>query len=155
MKKKSSGLLMYHLVGDDLEVFLVHPGGPYFAKKDEGAWSIPKGEIEEGEDLLECAIREFHEEIGFLPKGEFIPLDWVKQKGGKVVHAWAFAGEWDNKMRLKSNLFEIEWPPRSGKIQKFPEIDKAEFFSLSVAVEKINPAQVEFLARLQTHLLNK
>lgn len=148
-KKISAGLLLFRTQNGHLEIFLVHPGGPYFSKKDKGAWTIPKGEVEEGESMLETAIREFHEETGLQPGVEFIALENIKQKGGKTVHAWAFEGDWDESKQLKSNEFEIEWPPRSGKKQKFPEIDKAEFFSLSVAKQKINPAQVEFLDKLE------
>lgn len=148
-KKTSAGLLMYRRKGGRIEVFLVHPGGPFFAKKDVGAWSIPKGELEEGEDLLDCAVREFQEEIGFQPQGKFIPLGNIQQKGGKVVHAWAFEGDLNEQWVLNSNTFEIEWPPRSGRVESFPEIDRAEIFPLPEAKLKINPAQVEFLIRLE------
>ncbi|MFQ5584022.1 MAG: NUDIX domain-containing protein [Calditrichia bacterium] len=151
-KKISAGLLMYRWKGNRMEVFLVHPGGPFFAKKDHGTWSIPKGELEEGEDFLDCAVREFQEEIGFQPQGKFIALGNIQQKGGTVVHAWAFEGDFKNNWTLKSNTFEIEWPPRSGRIESFPEIDRAEFFPLPEAKLKINPAQVEFLIRLEKML---
>jgi len=139
---------MYRLVEGRLQVLLVHPGGPFFQKKDEGAWTIPKGEVEPGEDLLATARREFEEELGFAPKGEFTPLAPVKQKGGKVVHAWAFAGDCD-PTAAKSNTFTIEWPPRSGRMTEFPEIDRAEFFDLDEAKRKINPAQVALLEELE------
>lgn len=150
-KKISAGLLMFRIVEGQLEAFLVHPGGPYFKKKDVGAWTIPKGEIEEGESMLDTAKREFQEETGIQPIGKFISIDSVTQKGGKTVHAWAFEGDWDESKPLKSNDFEIEWPPRSGKKQKFPEIDRAEFFSLDIAKQKINTAQIEFLDKLENY----
>jgi len=142
---------MFRIVEGQLEAFLVHPGGPYFKKKDVGAWTIPKGEIEEGESMLDTAKREFQEETGIQPIGKFISIDSVTQKGGKTVHAWAFEGDWDESKPLKSNDFEIEWPPRSGKKQKFPEIDRAEFFSLDIAKQKINTAQIEFLDKLENY----
>ncbi|MFP3975148.1 MAG: NUDIX domain-containing protein [Dehalococcoidia bacterium] len=147
--KISAGLLMYCFRDGELHVLLVHPGGPYFKSKDAGYWTIPKGEPGENEELLATAIREFEEEIGIKPAGEFIPLDWVKQKGGKTVYAWAFQGDYDSPPPLKSNLFEIEWPPRSGKKQQFPEIDKAEFFPAERAKQVINKAQVAFIERLE------
>jgi predicted NUDIX family NTP pyrophosphohydrolase len=140
---------MYRRRAGELEVFLVHPGGPFFAKKDEGVWSIPKGEIEEGDDALRTAIREFQEETGIEPSGDLIELGTVKQKAGKVVHAWAFEGNYDGDKPIKSNTFFMEWPPRSGKQQEFPEIDKGAFFSTAVAKQKINSAQAEFVERLQ------
>ncbi len=135
--------------GDDkkLKVFIVHPGGPFWKGKDIGAWSIPKGEVEEGEDLLDCAKREFEEEIGITPEGEFIFLGEIKQKAGKIVYCWAFKGDWSG-MLLKQNMVEIEFPYDSGKKIKIPEIDKAGFFPVSKAKEKINPAQKEFIERL-------
>jgi predicted NUDIX family NTP pyrophosphohydrolase len=139
---------MFRQRKEELEVLLVHPGGPFFRKKDIGAWTIPKGEAAEGEDLLTRARTEFEEELGFAPGGEWIDLGTVKQKGGKTVHAWAFAGDLDPTFRLASNTFEMEWPPRSGKTQQFPEIDRAEFFTLEEAKEKINVAQLAFLDRL-------
>lgn len=149
-QKISSGLLMYRKQNNQLEFFLVHPGGPYFKNRDDGAWSIPKGETENTESLLETAIREFKEETGIEPGvADFIALDSIKQKGGKTVHAWAFEGGWNENNLIKSNYFEIEWPPQSGKKQKFPEIDKAGFFSADIAKQKINSAQVEFLIRLE------
>jgi predicted NUDIX family NTP pyrophosphohydrolase len=148
----SAGLLMFRIKGGELQVFLVHPGGPFWAKKDEGAWSIPKGEVQENEPLLDTAIREFEEEIGVVPKGEFLELGSIKQRGGKTVHAWAFEGDYDESRPIKSNLFSMEFPPGSGKIREFPEIDKARFFGLEEARKKINPAQVEFIERLQSAL---
>jgi predicted NUDIX family NTP pyrophosphohydrolase len=135
-----------------LELLLVHPGGPFFARRDDGVWTIPKGEAHPGEDLRARAQIEFEEEIGIKPSGEWIPLGSIKQKGGKTVHAWAFEGDLPNSFELNSNTFEMEWPPRSGKLQKFPEIDRAEFFGEEIARRKINPAQVLLLDRLRAAL---
>lgn len=147
--KSSAGLLMFRRKQDELEVLLVHPGGPYFRKKDEGAWTIPKGEVVEGEDLRTRAKIEFEEELGITPAEEaWIDLGSVKQKGGKTVHAWAFAGDLEPDFKLASNSFEMEWPPRSGKMQPFPEVDEARFFPLEQARSKINQAQTVFLDRL-------
>ena len=146
--KTSAGLLMFRMGGEGLAVLLVHPGGPYFQRKDEGAWTIPKGEAAEGEDLLTRARVEFEEELGFAPSGNWIELGSVRQKGGKMVHAWAFAGDLPSGFELRSNLFEIEWPPRSGKRTQFPEVDRAVFFPVAEARLKINPAQTVFLDRL-------
>ena len=143
---------MFRLENDRFEVLLVHPGGPFFAKKDDGAWTIPKGEAAPGEDLLMRGQIEFEEELGIRPAGDWIPLGWIKQKGGKIVHAWAFEGGLPEWFKLKSNMFELEWPPRSGKLKKFPEIDQAVFFSEELARRKINPAQVPFLDRLRAAL---
>ena len=143
---------MYRSRQDDLEVLLVHPGGPYFRKKDDGFWTIPKGEAAEGEDLRTRAKIEFEEELGFAPGGEWIDLAHVKQKGGKTVYAWAFAGDLPSDFKLASNTFEIEWPPRSGKTQPFPEVDEAKFFPLESARSKINQAQAVFLDRLRDAL---
>jgi predicted NUDIX family NTP pyrophosphohydrolase len=148
----SAGLLMFRRRSADLEVLLVHPGGPFFARKEEGAWSIPKGEAAPGEDLLTRAKTEFEEEIGFAPDGLFLPLGSIRQKGGKTVHAWAVEGELPSDFRLLSNTFELEWPPRSGRRQTFPEIDRAEFFDKATARRKINPAQIELIDRLATML---
>ena len=131
-----------------LEVLLVHPGGPFFTKRDEGAWTIPKGEAAAGEDLLIRAKTEFEEELGVQPWGDLIPLGSIKQKGGKTVHAWGFEGELPEHFELRSNLFEMEWPPRSGKRQTFPEIDQAAFFPEEVARRKMNAAQTQLLDRL-------
>lgn len=148
---------MFRTTFEGLEVLLVHPGGPYFRKKDDGAWTIPKGEAAVNEDLLSRAKLEFEEELGISVVGavcdggrypDWIELGNVKQKGGKAVHAWAFAGDLPSNFRLASNTFEMEWPPRSGKRQTFPEIDRASFFPLEMARRKINPAQVVFLDRL-------
>jgi predicted NUDIX family NTP pyrophosphohydrolase len=134
---------------EGLQVFLVHPGGPYFRNKDGGAWTIPKGEAGEGENLLTRAKIEFEEELGIRAiASDWIALGSVKQKGGKTVHAWAFEGNLPDAFAITSNTFEIEWPPRSGRMQQFPEIDRAEFFSIEKAKEKINEAQAAFLDRL-------
>jgi predicted NUDIX family NTP pyrophosphohydrolase len=146
----SAGILMYRLSARNgaVEVLLVHPGGPFFAKKDAGVWTIPKGIPDEGEDLLDCAKREFREETGFDPgTGEYLPLGSVKQKGGKTVHAWAVQGDCD-PAQLRSNSFKLQWPPKSGKWITVPEVDRAEWFTLDQAAAKINPAQAEFLVRL-------
>jgi predicted NUDIX family NTP pyrophosphohydrolase len=129
------------------QVLLVHPGGPFWAKKDAGAWSIPKGEYEEGEDPLACARREFEEELGTAPPDDLVPLGEVRQRSGKRVTAWAGAGDLDPSV-IASNTFTIEWPPRSGRRQEFPEIDRAAWFALDEARERINPAQAAFLDRL-------
>ena len=135
-----------------MEVLLVHPGGPFFARKDDGAWTIPKGEAAPGEDLLTRAQIEFEEELGLKPQGEWIQLGSIKQKGGKTVYAWAFEGDLPETFQLRSNTFEMEWPPHSGKLKEFPEIDRAEFFAEEVAGRKINSAQVAFLDRLRAAL---
>src|SRR5215469_3471030 len=148
MAKLSAGLLMYRRREGGLEVFLVHPGGPFWAKKDLGAWSIPKGEYAEGQDPLSAARREFEEETGFVAVGELLELGAVKQAGGKIVSAWAFEGDCD-PADLRSNVFEMEWPPRSGRIAEFPEVDHAEWFSLAEARERILEGQVPLLAALE------
>ena len=145
-KKMSAGLLLYRRRGQ-LEVFLVHPGGPFWAKKDAGAWSLPKGEVKEGEDPLETAKREFTEETGFPIDGEFRRLDPVKQSGGKIVHAWAIEADCDPS-KVRSNLFSLEWPPKSGKSQDFPEVDRAGWFNIPEARKRIIPAQIGFLDQL-------
>jgi predicted NUDIX family NTP pyrophosphohydrolase len=147
MPKLSAGLLLYRRIHGHLEVLLVHPGGPLWTKKDAGAWSIPKGEVDPGEDELVAAKREFVEEVGEVPEGELLSLGTVQQKGGKVVRAWAVEGDCDTTA-VTSNTFTMEWPPRSGKQREFPEIDRAEFFSLDEAREKINQAQAKFLSVL-------
>lgn len=147
MAKVSAGLLMYRLCKGRIEVLLVHPGGPFWAKKDAGVWGLPKGEVGPEEDLLQAAQREFEEETSLHPQGEFTPLGEVSQKSGKIIHAWAFEGDCD-PASLKSNTFTMEWPPRSGKKQEFPEIDRAEFFTLEEARKKINPGQVALLDTL-------
>ncbi|MFY0533239.1 NUDIX domain-containing protein [Nannocystis pusilla] len=154
MPKQSAGILLFRGHGPDLEVLLVHPGGPLWARKDAGAWTIPKGEFGPDEDPLTAARREFAEETGVALAGPFHALSPIRQRAGKVVHAWACRGDCD-PAALRSNTFEIEWPPRSGKRQSFPEVDRAEFFSLAAARPKINPAQVDLLdelARLQVAL---
>ncbi|HUK58884.1 MAG TPA: NUDIX domain-containing protein [Stellaceae bacterium] len=151
MGKASAGILLYRRRGGMLEVFLVHPGGPFWARKDEGAWSIPKGEIASGEDALACAKREFREETGQGIEGEFRPLGEVRQAGGKLVTAWAVAGDLDAE-RIESNSFEMEWPPRSGRRQSFPEVDRAGWFSLAEARRRINKSQAAFLDRLAAEL---
>jgi predicted NUDIX family NTP pyrophosphohydrolase len=152
--KVSAGLLLYRSGPAGLEVLLVHPGGPFFRNKDDGAWSIPKGEAEESESLLEVAVREFREETGVEAKGPFLVLEPIRQKGGKRVHAWAFEGDCDPRA-LRSNTFELEWPPRSGKKALFPEVDRAEFFELPTARIKINAAQVALLDALSARLAEK
>jgi predicted NUDIX family NTP pyrophosphohydrolase len=148
MAKVSAGLLMYRMRGGERELLLVHPGGPLWAKKDTGAWSIPKGEVAAGEDALSTAQREFEEETGIRPQGQFLSLGTVTQKGGKAVQAWAFEGDCD-PASIRSNTFLMEWPPRSGKQQEFPEVDRAAFFGLEEAKTKINPAQVALLVELE------
>ena len=143
----SAGLLLYRGSGSAAEVLLVHPGGPFWAKKDAGAWSIPKGLPDQGEDLLAAARREFHEETGFTVDGEFLPLGSVKQPGGKTVHAWAVKGDCDPS-KLVSNLFEMDWPPRSGKRAQFPEIDRAQWFRGEDALSKILPGQKPLVLKL-------
>lgn len=150
MATESAGILGFRRTRGVLEVLLVHPGGPFFAKKDAGAWSIPKGLIE-GDDLLAEAKREFVEETGFSICGEAIPLGSIRQKSGKLVHAWAVEGDWD-LASFKSNTFELEWPPKSGKRQSYPEADRAAWFSIAEAREKILAAQAEFLDRLVAQL---
>ena len=136
----------------ELEFLLAHPGGPFFVRKDDGVWTIPKGEAAPGEDLLSRAQIEFEEEMGFRPENsqDWIELGWIQQKGGKIVHAWGFEGDVSEPFECKSNLFDLEWPPRSGKFQKFPEVDQACFFSDEVARRKLKPAQVPFLDRLRS-----
>jgi len=147
--RQSAGILLYRKVENRLEVLLVHPGGPFWAKKDAGAWSIPKGEYEEGDDPRAAALREFEEELGSaLPAGtELVELGTVKLKSGKRITAFAAEGDLDAET-ISSNTFEMEWPPRSGRMQAFPEVDRAGWFSIEEAREKLNPAQAEFLVRL-------
>ncbi len=148
-KKRSAGLLLFREVAGDPQVLLVHPGGPLWAKKDAGAWSIPKGEIEDGEDPLEAARREFKEETGAAaPDGGFVALSPVRQPSGKTVHAWAVRGEFD-VAALKSNLFPMEWPPKSGQRQEFPEVDRAAWLPLAQAKRKISPGQRPLLEQFQ------
>jgi predicted NUDIX family NTP pyrophosphohydrolase len=150
MPKRSAGILMYRRTSHGLEVLLVHPGGPFWAKKDKGAWSIPKGEYDE-EEPLACAIREFEEELGQRPQGEFVALGEVRQAGGKIVAGFAVQGDFD-AAKLVSNMFEMEWPPKSGKLQSFPEIDRAQWFTADEARLRINPAQSVLIDRLVERL---
>ena len=140
---------MFRRKHDPLEFLLVHPGGPLWTNKDDGAWTIPKGEVQPEEDLLTRAQIEFEEEIGMKPSGNWIALGSIKQKGGKTVYGWAFQGDLPPDFQLKSNTFQIEFPPRSGKFKEFPEVDRAEFFPEPIARGKINPAQIPFLDRLR------
>jgi predicted NUDIX family NTP pyrophosphohydrolase len=146
--RRSAGILLYRQRGDRLEVLLVHPGGPLWARRDAGAWSIPKGEYDDGEEPLAAARREFEEELGTAPPdGDAAELGEVRQKSGKFVRAWAIAGDLDPATAV-SNTFELEWPPRSGRRIEVPEVDRAEWFALDAAREKLNPAQVVLLERL-------
>lgn len=142
---------MYRYRNGVLQVFLVHPGGPLWAGTDEGAWSIPKGLIDRDEDPLSAARREFEEETGLKAHGRFIPLTEVKLKSGKVIHAWAFEGDCDPE-QIRSNLFSMQWPPRSGKQQEFPEVDRAGWFDLEEAKKKLNPGQTGLLEELEAVL---
>jgi len=151
----SAGLLMYRFAAEP-QVLLGHPGGPFYQKKDAGHWSIPKGLVDAEEDLLIAAKREFGEETGIIIEtDQFISLDSVKYKNGKVLYAWAFEGEWDPKLGIVSNTFELEWPPKSGTIQAFPEIDRAAWFGFSIAKDKILRTQLPFVMRLQEALAKK
>jgi predicted NUDIX family NTP pyrophosphohydrolase len=148
--RKSAGILLYRVRNQALEVLLVHPGGPFWKNKDAGAWSLPKGEFTDEEDPLEAALRELEEETGQpVKRNTCIPLTPVKQKGGKQILAWAMKGSL-NTTQINSNTFEIEWPPKSGKMQTFPEVDKADWFPIPTAKEKINPAQAALLDELVT-----
>ncbi|MBW3600245.1 MAG: NUDIX domain-containing protein [Planctomycetes bacterium] len=151
MARQSAGLLIYRQVSGDVEVFLVHPGGPFWQNKDLGAWSIPKGEFAAGDDPLEAAQREFQEEIGLKASGPFVPLRPVKQRGGKVVHAWLCESDFDAE-RVKSNTFAMEWPRGSGESKHFPEIDRAQWFTLEAAREKILASQQPLLDQLASLL---
>ncbi len=151
MAATSAGILLYRDRDGELEVLLVHPGGPFWAKKDVGAWSVPKGEVEEGEEPRECALRELEEELGAefsLAPADLDELGSVRQKSGKLVHCWAAEGDFD-PAALRSNTFTMEWPPRSGTEREFPEVDRAEWFGIEMAREKMIPAQAEFLDRLK------
>lgn len=150
--KTSAGLLMFRRGNNGVEVLLAHPGGPYFQKKDNGVWTIPKGEAGDGEDLFERAKIEFEEELGIRPNGDWIPLGNIVQKGGKTVHAWAFEGDLAADFAPVSNTFQIEWPPRSGKLETFPEVDRVALLSIDEARSKINPAQAALLDRLMSAL---
>ena len=153
MKKRvSAGLLMYRIEKHSVEVMLAHPGGPYFAMKDEGHWTIPKGEPDDGEELLIAAMREFKEETGIIPTGNFIALGSITQKGGKEVYGWAFEGNIPKGFVHECNVIDIEWPPRSGKYMEFPEVDKVEFFPLEQAKKKIKETQIPLIEKLEEHL---
>ena len=155
MAKRSAGILLYRQRTGTPEVLLVHPGGPLWAKKDQGAWSIPKGEYDEREDPLACALREFEEELGVAPPGDLAgDLGETKQAGGKLVRAWAAEGDLD-PAELRSNTFTLEWPPRSGVTREFPEVDRAEWFGLAEARDRINPAQAVFVERLDELLSDR
>jgi predicted NUDIX family NTP pyrophosphohydrolase len=146
--KKSAGLLLFRRSSGSLEVFLVHPGGPFWSRKDEGAWSVPKGEIEEGEDPLAAARREVEEETGFAVHGQALALHPLRQSGGKTVYAWAVEQDVDPAL-LVSNAFSMEWPPKSGRMQEFPEVDRGGWFPLEAARGKILKGQADFLSQLQ------
>ncbi len=150
MIKQSAGLLVYRETDAGVKIFLVHPGGPFFAKKDDGAWSIPKGEFDD-EDSLTAARREFEEETGQKIAGDFFALTPIKQKGGKIVYAWAAEADIDADA-IHSNTFEMEWPPRSGKTATFPEVDRAAWFDPESAKQKINPAQSALIDELMTRI---
>lgn len=150
MAAHSAGILLFRRVADGVEVLLVHPGGPFWTKKDLGAWSVPKGEVEEGEDRRACALRELAEELGSslgLVAADLAELGSIRQKGGKQVHCWAAEADFD-PAELRSNTFTMEWPPRSGVEREFPEVDRAEWFAPDEARRKINPAQAELIDRL-------
>jgi predicted NUDIX family NTP pyrophosphohydrolase len=156
--KQSAGILLYRLTPAEApvqapapEVFLVHPGGPFWKNKDAGIWTIPKGEFTDDEPALDAAIREFREETGVHLKGHFQPLNPIRQKGGKRVYAWAIAGDLD-PAKLVSNTFELEWPPRSGRMQTFPEVDKGSWYTIEAARALINPAQIAFLDELANQI---
>ncbi|MEO8514167.1 MAG: NUDIX domain-containing protein [Ignavibacteria bacterium] len=153
-KRISAGLIMYRIKDGTPEFFLAHPGGPYFNKRDDGHWSIPKGEPDEDEELIVTAMREFKEETGITPIGDFIPLGSIVQKGGKVVHAWAFEMDLPENYAHECNMFEEEWPPHSGKYVEFPEVDKVSFFSFEDAKLKIKAAQIPLIEKL-VDIINK
>jgi predicted NUDIX family NTP pyrophosphohydrolase len=144
MPKQSAGILLHKITNGQPLFFLVHPGGPFYKNKDAGSWTIPKGEFSEGEEPLAAALREFTEETGFAIEGHFIQLQPIKQKSGKTVHCWAVEGDID-PAQIQSNTFEIEWPPKSGQWQSFPEIDRAAWFTYDEALQKIIPAQLALL----------
>ena len=152
--KQSAGLLLYRRGGDGIEVLLVHPGGPFWARKDDGAWSIPKGEVEPGESALDVALREFEEELGTsapVVRDALVELGTIRQKSGKIVAAWCAEGYFDPST-ITSNTFSIEWPPRSGQLKEFPEVDRAGWFSLAEARVKLLAAQAELIDRLEAVL---
>jgi len=150
MPRSSAGLLMFRMRNREVEVFLIHPGGPFWRHKDEGAWSVPKGEVLPGEEPLTAAKREFEEETGIAADGPFIDLGEVQQAGGKKVKAWAFERDCDPVLR--SNTFQLEWPPKSGRLEEFPEADRGGWFSLSEARKRIHRGQMDLLARLSGRL---
>ena len=145
---------MYRRRKDNFEVFLVHPGGPFYSKKNEGVWSIPKGLVEDREEILQTAQREFFEETGIKPSPPFYPLDTVKLKSGKIVHAWAFEGVWEPEQGIVSNIFQLEWPPSSKKMINVPEVDRAEWMTVENATKMIHPLQTPFLTRAQQIFLH-
>ena len=152
IKKQSAGLIVYKKVRKTLEIFLIHPGGPFFKNKDDGVWSIPKGEFTNDEEPLKAAIREFTEETGISIHGDFIEMQPVVIKSGKKIFAWAIEKDIDAN-KIVSNYFEIQWPPKSGKMQRFPEADKAQWFPFSIAKEKIHVGQVPLLIELENKIL--
>ena len=152
MTQLSAGILMWRRRDPDIEVLLVHFGGPQWRNKDAGAWGIPKGLVEADEDLAACALREFEEELGVRPEGALLPLDRIRQAGGKWVEAFATEGDLDPEA-IVSNLFEIEWPPHSGRLQEFPEVDRAAWFTVAEARTKILPSQIPILESLEAKLV--
>ena len=154
--RTSAGLVMYRSKDEGLQIFLAHPGGPFFTHKDDGHWTIPKGEIEGEEDYLRTALREFQEEVGIAldPQGQFLDLGSIRQKGGKTVYAWGIERDWDDRRPFRSSTFKMQWPPGSGKLQEFPEVDRAKFFPIEEARKKIKETQLPLLDRLEV-LLNR
>jgi predicted NUDIX family NTP pyrophosphohydrolase len=152
--KRSAGILLYRRSEAGFQVLLVHPGGPYWTNKDIGAWSIPKGEFTPDEDPIEAAKREFQEELGQRLEGQFIQLEPVQQRAGKVVHAWAVEGDLDTD-QIQSNEFELEWPPKTGRVERFPEVDRAEWFDLETAESKINQGQVGLIEQLERMVVSE
>jgi predicted NUDIX family NTP pyrophosphohydrolase len=147
MPQQSAGLLMCRFNNSELEFFLIHPGGPFYAKKDKGVWSIPKGLLDDGEDSLAAAQREFAEETGIIPAGDFHSIGSVKMKSGKIIQAWTFIGKWNEQDGIKSNFFALQWPPNSGKIINVPEADSARWMNFETALEHVIPVQIPFLER--------
>jgi predicted NUDIX family NTP pyrophosphohydrolase len=149
--------VIHRFRGEDLQIFLAHPGGPFFKHKDDGHWTIPKGEVEPGENLLAAAIREVAEEVGIAvdPASRFHSLGSIRQKGGKIVHAWSVELDWDEAQPFQSSVFAMEWPPGSGRMQDFPEVDRAQYFPFDEATRKVKQAQVPLLERLQQHLTSR